>query len=223
MMGIAVARRKSEAATTGMLSRAARRQRPSAGDRTSQTSPEHGERRGDSREQVEDDELRENPADEKPVTLSASSRKGISSTSNARTAYRRAGATKPRASPYPRARPKSSRRRGFPFRSAKPARATPSPATRDRRSQDATRKTACAIRFGRRSANGAAKDRLGGARKERVEQMVVRPLGTIERQGRERTRVHPVVPRESFVTGERLRAPHGSPCRREKPRRAPPR
>src|ERR1017187_8798504 len=33
--------------------------------------------------------------------------------------------------------------------------------------------------------------------------MVVRPLGTIERQGRERTRVHPVVPRESFVTGER--------------------
>src|ERR1035441_5036981 len=41
--------------------------------------------------------------------------------------------------------------------------------------------------------------------------MVVRPHRTIERQGRERTRVHPVVPRESFVTGERHphRADHG--------------
>src|ERR1017187_1284039 len=56
--------------------------------------------------------------------------------------------------------------------------------------------------------------------------MVVRPHRTIERQGRERTRVHPVVPRESFVTGERHphRADHGvgkkqgSERRRREPR-----
>ena len=185
--------------------------------------PEHGERRGDGREHVEDDELREDTADEKPVTRGLFPQGDLLGLERAH-GMQESGCHETEGEPISAREAKELEKKGVSVQKGEPGEGhalsrnarqkTPGRDEEDRM-RDQVRKT--------QRERGSPENRLGRPRKERVEQMVVRPHGTIERQGRERTPVHPVVPRESFVTGERHahRTDHG--VGEETARRAPPR
>ncbi len=165
--------------------------------------PEPGERRGDGHEDVENDELREDPADQERVARSLLSRRNLRGFERAH-GTQESGRHESEGEPVPASEAEELQQKGVPVQEDEPREGRPP--SRDAREEAPRREEKDRMRDQVREAQrdrDPAEDRLARPREERVEQVVVRGLGTVERQDREWACGDPDVRRDGLVMSAR--------------------